>query len=264
MNRILSLAVFPACALFLSSSLLLASNQVTVADDDANQGMYTGGWNDGSGNDNGFFAWKMVEKAEPERSYSGHYLSSLTEHPDTEIITTDRAFALFANGRGYEESVAFRGFAAPLQPGDNFTLDMMSGSFDPRWDEDSETPGEVGVVYRTGNANLTVDDAETGARLRFFVREGTPNYLISDSENEFDTGIPVEWGAVSVTLTMVDADTYDLEVINLHDKTMKKSLERRKLGGQSGQPIESLALFNKNSERNDLFFNNFRLSRNAP
>ncbi len=264
MNRILSISVYPAFALILAVSPLSAANQVTVADDDANQGMYSGGWNDGSGNDNGFFAWKMVEKVEPERSYAGHYLSNLTEHPSTEIVTTDRAFALFANGRGYEESVAFRGFAAPLQSGDNFTFDMMSGSFDPRWDEDSDTPGEVGVAYRTGNASLTVGDVEMGARMRFFVREGTPNYLISDSENEFDTGIPVEWGAVSVTLTLVDADTYDLEVINLHDKTMKKSLERRKFGGQSGAPIESLALFNRNSERNDFVFNNFRLSRNAP
>ena len=60
---------------------------------------------------------------------------------------------------------------------------------------------------------------------------------------------------------MVDADTYDLEVINLRDKSVKL-LAGRKFGGEAGAPIQSLAFFNRNAERHDFFFNNFQLSRN--
>lgn len=254
---------FVALALLASSPLLWAMAQVNVADDDANQGMYNGGWNQGSGGDNGFFAWRMVGKSSGEGSYAGHYLASRGEHPVVEVITSGRAFALFANGKGYEESAAFRGISVPLESGDNFSFDILRGPFQQKGDQDDSTPGEVGLAYRTGNANESVEDIKTGARLRFFAREGAANYLISDSESEFDTGIPVTREALALTLTMVDADTYDLEVIDLRDQT-RTLLEGRKFGGESGSPINSLAFFNRNGEANDFFFNNFQLSRNAP
>lgn len=237
--------------------------QVNAADDDANQGMYDGGWNDGTGGDNGFFPWKMVSKAEPDGSFAGHYVAKKNEQLWVEAITTGKAFALFANGRGFEESVAFRGIAVPLEPGDNFSFDLMHGAFVQKGEQDDPAPGEVGVAYRTGNANESVGDINNGARLKFFAREGSPNYLISDSEKEFDTGIPITWEALSLTVTMVDADTYDLEVINLRDQS-KQLFEKRKFGGKPGAPVNSLAFFNRNSETNDLAFNNFQLSRNAP
>ncbi len=240
-----------------------ALTQVNVGEDQANQGMYNGGWNDGSGGDNGFFAWKMVSKSEGEGSFAGHYLAKLGEKPEAAPITTDRVFALFANGKSYEESVAFRGIAVPLEPGDNFTFEIVHGPFQQKGDTDDPAPSEVGVTYRAGNADGAVTDIETGARLRFFAREGSPNYLITDSEKDFDTGLPITQEALALTLTLVDADTYDLEVINLKDKSVKL-LEGRKFGGESGAPIQSLAFFNRNAETHDFFFNNFQLSRNAP
>lgn len=240
-----------------------ALTQVNVGEDQANQGFYGGGWNDGTGEDNGFFGWKMVSKSDGEESFAGHYLGKVAERPEVAPITTDRVFGLFANGKGYEESVAFRGIAAPLQPGDNFTLEIVHGPFQQKGGQDDPAPGEVGVTYRTGNADGAVTDIDAGARLRFFAREGSPNYLIHDSEKEFDTGIPIAQEALALTLTLVDADTYDLEVINLKDKSVKL-LEGRKFGGEAGAPIQSLAFFNRNAEAHDFFFNNFQLSRNAP
>ena len=64
----------PLCALCLATGNGFALTQVNVGEDQANQGMYSGGWNDGSGGDNGFFAWKMVSKADGEGSFAGHYL----------------------------------------------------------------------------------------------------------------------------------------------------------------------------------------------
>ena len=95
---------------FISASLVLfpfasawALTQLNVGEDQANQGMYSGGCNVGSGGDNGFFACKMVSKSEGEGSYAGHYLAKLGEKPEVAPITTDRVFALFANGSRYEE-----------------------------------------------------------------------------------------------------------------------------------------------------------------
>lgn len=242
---------------------LRALTQVNVGEDQANQGMYNGGWNPGSGGDNGFFGWQFAAKADGEGSFAGHYLGKVGEKPEVAPLTTDRVFALFANGKSYEESVAFRGIAVPLEPGDNFTFEIVHGPFQQKGEQDDPVPSEVGVTYRTGNADGAVTDIETGARLRFFAREGSPNYLITDSEKEFDTGIPITQEAVALTLTLVDADTYDLEVINLKDKSVKL-LEGRKFGGEAGAPIQSLAFFNRNAEAHDFFFNNFQLSRNAP
>jgi hypothetical protein len=237
--------------------------QVNVADDDANQGMYGGGWNQGSGGDNGFFAWKMVSKSDGDGSFAGHYLARAEENAVIGPITSNRAFALFANGRGYEESVAFRGISVPLEPGDNFSFDILHGQFIPKGEEDDSTPSEVGVAYRTGNADGSVEDAGAGARLKVFAREGAPNYLVTDSEAEFDTGVPIIDEAIGLTITIRDADTYDLELISLRDGR-KQLFEGRKFGGEAGAPIQSLAFFNRNSEATDFFFNNFQLSRNAP
>lgn len=249
--------------LLAAPAVAWAVAQVNVADDDANQGMYNGGWNQGSGGDNGFLAWKMVAKADGEGSFAGHYLARVEENEFVGPITKGRAFALFANGRGYEESVAFRRLAVPLEPGDNFSFDILHGQFIPKGDDDDSTPSEVGVVYRTGSADGSVDDVSTGARLKIFAREGGSSYLVSDSEAEFDTGVPIADEAIALTITIRDADTYDLEIISLRDGE-KKLFEGRKFGGDAGAPIQSLAFFNRNSESTDFFFNNFQLSRNAP
>ena len=251
------------CVFFGLVAPLWALTQVNVGEDQANQGMYNGGWNVGSGGDNGFFAWKMVARADGEESFAGHYLGKVSERSELAPITTDRVFSLFANGKSYEESVAFRGIAVPLEPGDNFTFEIVHGPFQQKGGPDDPAPSEVGVTYRTGNADGAVTDIETGARLRFFAREGAPNYFITDSEEEFDTGIPITQEAVALTLTLVDADTYDLEVINLKDNSVQL-IEGRKFGGQSGAPIESLAFFNRNAETHDFSFNNFQLSRDMP
>jgi hypothetical protein len=256
-----SFLCLPALLCSLASSSALT--QVNVGEDQANQGMYNGGWNPGSGNDNGFFGWQFAAKADGEGSFAGHYLGKVGEKSEVAPITTDRVFALFANGKGYEESAAFRGIAVPLEPGDNFTFEVVHGPFQQKGEQDDPAPSEVGVTYRTGQADGAVTDIDTGARLRFFAREGSPNYLINDSEQEFDTGIPITQEALALTLTLVDADTYDLEVINLKDKSVKL-LAGRKFGGEAGAPVQSLAFFNRNAETHDFFFNNFQLSRNAP
>jgi len=252
--------------IFSFSSLVLtaaAASQVNIGDDDADQGMYNGGWKDGTGGDNGFFPWKIVAEAHGEGSFAGGSLVKKSEKPEIAPIATDRAFALYANGNAGEEVVAFRGVSVPLEPGDNFSFDLQHGPFVAKGEDDDAVVSEVGVSYRTGNANGSIADRTNGARLQFSARKGSPNYLITDAETDFDTGIPIETGAVALTLTMVDKDTYDLEVINLKDQSVKL-FENRKFGGEAGGAINSVAFFNRNSETHDFCFNNFQLMRNAP
>jgi|694.fasta_scaffold127465_2 hypothetical protein len=240
-----------------------AASQVNIGDDDAEQGIYNAAWRDGTGGDNGFFPWKIVTKTDGEGSFAGNYLAKKSEKPEVAPIATDRAFAMFANGKSYEEVVAFRGVSVPLEAGDNFSFDIAHGPFVAKSDQDAATPSEVGVTYRTGNANEAIGDWATGARLKFFAREGSPNYFIGDAEKEFDTGIPITTEVVALTLTIVDKDTYDLEVINLKDQSVKL-FEKRKFGGEGGGSINSVAFFNRNAETHDFCFNNFQLMRNAP
>lgn len=256
----LFLRIFSVSAI---ATTAIASSQVNIGDDDADQGIYNAAWKDGTGGDNGFFPWKIVAKADGEGSFAGNYLAKKSEKPEIAPIANDRAFALFANGKSYEEIVAFRGVSVPLEPGDNFSFDIKHGAFLPKSEQDDATPSEVGVTYRTGNTNDSIADVSTGARLKFFAREGSPNYLINDAEKEFDTGIPITQEAVALTLTMVDDDTYDLEVINLNDQSVKL-FEKRKFGGDAGGSINSVAFFNRNAETHDFCFNNFQLMRNAP
>ena len=254
--QVFSVSLLGLCAAF-------AASQVNIGDDDAEQGIYNTAWRDGTGNDNGFFAWKIVTKTDGEGSFAGNYLAKKSEKPEVAPIATERAFALFANGKSYEEAVAFRGVSVPLEAGDNFSFDIAHGPFVAKSDEDAAMPSEVGVTYRTGNANESIGDWAEGARLQFFAREGSPNYLITDADKEFDTGIPITTEAVALTLTMVDADTYDLEVVNLKDQSVKL-FEKRKFGGEAGGAINSVAFFNRNAETHDFCFNNFQLMRNAP
>lgn len=253
----------PLFSLVALASGLFAASQVNIGDDDADQAIYNAAWRDGTGGDNGFFPWKIVSKSDGEGSFAGNYLAKKSEQPSIAPIANDRAFALFANGKSYEEVVAFRGVAVPLESGDNFSFDLAHGPFQPKGEQDDATPSEIGVAYRTGNKNDTVADASAGARLKFFAREGSPNYLITDAEKEFDTGIPITTEAVALTLTKVDDNSYDLEVINLKDQSVKL-FEKRKFGGEAGGAINSVAFFNRNAEAHDLSFNNFQLMRNAP
>ncbi|MEO7724223.1 MAG: hypothetical protein ABIU29_05975 [Chthoniobacterales bacterium] len=59
---------------------------------------------------------------------------------------------------------------------------------------------------------------------------------------------------------MTGADTYDLEIRNMSDKKLTK-LPGRKL--RAAGPINCPAIFNRNSEKNDVFFNGVQVAREA-
>ena len=236
-----------------------------VAEDDASDGAYKSGWKaDGGGS--GFSDWAFqVVHADTGDSYAGYYIADATgSNPEcSPVAIGGKAFGLYANGVSFEVSEAFRGLKKPVAVGQTFSFLMKSGDFVKKFATDDPGMGSVGITLRTGNASASADDYNKGARFEFGSYAGKPNYQIYDGETNQDTGIPVTDGGITVSVTLVTADAYDIEITTLADKK-KTTLKGHKLGGQAGGAIESFCIFDRNGEKNDAFFNGFQVTAPPP
>ena len=242
---------FPLLALlFLVSSIVQAQPRVNVAEDDASNGAYNSGWNSGSNGGTGFGAWVLQQATvENSESFAGFFIANTSSNsiPD-KLITSDKAFGMFANGQGFEHASAFRPFDKALAVGDSFSLLMATGPIQAKSGTDDPQPGAIGVTVRSGQASNSSDDYKSGARFEFGHYEGEANYRIHDGETETDSGIPVSESGVIITMSLLTADTYDLEVTTLHDGKTKKFSTRR-LGGEGGTPLDSFCIFDRDGEK---------------
>jgi hypothetical protein len=256
------LSVFFACC--LSATIVvphLLAERTNIAEDDASHSAYNDGWQDGKGGGSGFGPWKLVTDTAGSDSHAGSFIAKTADNQDLNgIAQGNKAFGLFANGRGFEQVVAFRPLDKPLQVGDSFSFLMENGRFEKKGEQDDPTPGAVGLVLRSGNANSTTADYNSGARFEFGFYGGKDNFQIHDGNENSDTGVKFVDSGVIVTVTLTGADTYEVEIQTMHDKQLTK-LGTRKLKGSG--PIESVALFNRNGEKHDVFFNGFQISRDA-
>ena len=247
--------------LAVSSPFPLLGEATNVAEDDASQSAYSGGWSDGSNGGSGFGKWTFTTEGNDNDRHSGFFTAETKNNPDLNgIQKADKAFGLFANGPGFEQAVAFRGLEKPLQSGDSFSFMMENGQIEKKFDKDDATPGSIGLVLRTSNANSSVGDYNKDAAFEFGFYQGKTNYQIYDGTDNADSGVPFVDSGVSVTVTITGADTYDLEVQTLKDKKVTKVGSRKlKVSGA----IQSMAIFNRNGEKNDAYFNQFQIARDA-
>src|SRR5438105_11375091 len=149
--------VFAVLALFLATSIL--ADQTNTAEDDASQSAYGGSWDSGKNGGSGFGAWTLTSEGSGENRYSGFFIADTKTNADLNgIQKNDKAFGLYANGAGFEQAVAYRAFEKPLQIGDSFSFMMENGQFEKKFDNDDPTPGSIGIVLRTGNADDSVAD----------------------------------------------------------------------------------------------------------
>jgi len=169
---------------------------------------------------------------------------------------------MFANGVDHESAVGFRSLNESLNEGDTFSLMFESDDFKRKFDTDDSRPGSVGFSLRNGQASESWDDYMVGERLRFSADQGETNYQLRDGEDSADTGVAVTPAGVSVAVTLVSPDTYDIEITPLDSKQTTK-LAGRKLGGDAGTAIESFAVFNVDGEHQDAYFNGFQVSRSG-
>jgi hypothetical protein len=245
--------------LFIGSSIL--AEPTNIAEDDASQSAYGGSWDSGKNGGSGFGPWTLASEGSGEGRFSGFFIADTKQNQDLNgIAKNNKAFGMYANGSGFEQAVAFRAFEKPLQIGDSFSFLMEHGQFEKKFDKDDPTPGSIGVVLRTSNANASVADYNQDATFEFGFYQGKTNYQIYDGSENADSGVAFVDSGIAVTVTLKAADTYDLEIQTLGDKKITK-LPGRKL--KSSNPIQSMAFFNRNGEKNDAFFNQLQVSRES-
>ena len=248
--------------LFATSPLINAENTV-IAEDDASDGTYGSSWDNSKNGGSGFSNWTLVTDKNEHDSYAGFFIAEVKNNPDCKgIARNDKAFGVYANGFGFEQAIAYRNFEKPLQPGDSFSFMMQNKTFEKKSDQDVPTPGSIGIVLRSGPADSTVGDYQKGALFEFGFYQGNPNYQIQDGsgDDKADTGIPINNSGVSVTVTVTGPDTYDLEIQTLSDKDVTKRPGRK---FSSTGEIKSFAVFDRNGEKYDAFFNQFQVTRES-
>lgn len=248
---------FAVASLFLIQAAL--AEPTNIAEDDASS--YGGSWESGKGNGSGFGPWTMTNEGNDESRHSGFFIASTSNNHDLNgIAKDDKAFGLFANGTGFEQAVAYRSFEKPLASGDSFSFMLETGTFEKKFDKDDPTPGSVGLTLRNGNSTDSPADYNKNARFEIGYYMGKGNYQIYDGSNQTDSGVPFTDQGIAVTVTLTGADTFDLEIQTMKDKNVIK-LPGRKFSGTG--PIESIAVFDRNSEKSDAFFNQFQVARDS-
>lgn len=233
-----------------------------IAEDDASQSAYGSGWDNTKNGGSGFGNWTLTIEGNDNDRHSGFFIASAKTSTDLNgIAKDDKAFGLYANGSGFEQAVAYRSFEKPLQVGDSFSFMMEDGPFEKKFDKDDATPGSIGVALRTGTASSSVADYNKDAVFEFGHYQEKPNYQIYDGSgaDKTDSGVPFTDSGISVTVTVTGTDTYDLEIQTMSDKKITK-LPGRKFSNNGGS-IQSVAIFDRNGERYDAFFNQLQVTR---
>jgi hypothetical protein len=255
----LTVLVIASAICFCSRS---GAESLVIAEDDASNSAYSGGkWDNSKNGGSGFSNWSLTAEGNDNDRHSGFFIADTKNNPDLNgIVKGDKAFGLFANGPGFEQAIAFRAFDKPLQKDDSFSFMMDNGTFEKKFEKDDPTPGSIGVVLRTSNANSSVADYNKDAVFEFGYYAGKDNYQIYDGSgpDKADSGVPFTDAGISVTVTITGADSYDLEIQTLKDKKLTK-LPGRKLSAPGA--VQSFAIFDRNGETNDAYFNQFQVAR---
>ncbi len=255
----MNLRSFATCfAILCLTSLGAFAEPTNIAEDDASQ--YGDGWGNGKNGGTGFGAWTETTEGNDESRHSGFFIATTDNNKDLNGIAKDgKAFGLYANGSGFEQAVAYRPLEKPLAVGDSFSFMMETGPFEKKFEKD-EGGGSVGLALRSGNATGSTADYNAGSLFEIGHYQGKGNYQIYDGSNKPDSGVPFSDQGITITVTLTGRDTYDLEIQTMKDKNVIK-LPGRKLS--SSGSIESFAIFNRNSEKYDAFFNQFQIARDS-
>ena len=195
------------CALILflgSYTPNILSEPTNVAEDDASQSAYSGGWDNTKNGGSGFSNWALTTEGNDSERHSGFFIAGKDNQDLNGIEKNEKAFGLYANGSGFEQAVAYRGFTKPLQAGDSFSFMMEHGAIEKKFDKDDPTPGSIGLVLRSSNANSSVADYNKDAVFEFGFYQGKNNYQVYDGSgaDKADSGVPFVDSGVSVTVTL--------------------------------------------------------------
>jgi hypothetical protein len=250
----------PLAFALCSALSLTADERMNLAEDDGSDPAYKGGWKSGTSGGSGYRGWTLRSvKSGDADAHAGGYIAEREQTARLNgIAIRKKAFALYANGQGFEAAVAFRSLKKPLAIGDTFSFLFEHDAIERKFERDAPGGGAMGLVLRTGHASDDAAAYNHGARFEFGAYEGRATYSIHDGESTHDTGIPLTDAGLSVSFTLLADDRYELEVTTLANRNVIR-LPPRKLGGPAGGKIESLCLFNRDGEKSDAFFNGLQV-----
>ena len=249
------------CLALALTPILVRADQTNIAEDDASQEAYKDGFQSGKNGGSGFGEWKMTNDGDGPDRHSGFFIANTGSNADLNgIANNGKAWGLYANGTGFEQAVAYRAFKLPLAVGDSFSFLMENGRIEKRFENDDPAPGAIGLTLRIGAPGESPNEYNQGAVFGFAFDEGKENYQITDGSgpDKADSGVPFTDSGVIVTVTITGADTYDLEIQTTKEKKLTK-LPGRKLSAAG--PITSFAIFNRDGEKTDAFFNGLQVAR---
>ncbi len=240
---------------------LVRADQTNLAEDDASQEAYNGGFESGKNGGSGFGEWKMTTEGNDDapalRLLRRHDREQQGPHrhcEERQSLGRLRQRHRLRAGRRLSRLHRHRSQLAILFPSCSRPARSRRN---PRGDPGG---GSAGLTLRTSNASDSTEDYNKDAVFEFGHYDGKPNYQIFDGtgEDKTDSGVAFTDAGVSVTVTVTGEDTYDLEIQTMSDKKLTK-LPGRKL--KAAGAISSLAIFNRNTEKNDAFFNSLQVAR---
>ena len=263
--------LFLGVALLCGVTLLPAQSYV-ASEDEAYFDAYSDGWQTGDQGGRGFGEWKLYAPDYPEedaQQYAGFFIAEASNEADLAGVAREgRAFGIFANGTGFEETVAFRGFDRDLGTGDVFSLLFEFDGFVSKFEEDAAEKSTVGIALRTvEQAGRTVELMRGRAMVVAAIR-GLSTYQIIDADARFNTRVFLDPKGAEIGITVRPGGRYDMQIRTLSDNIVHRFSNRRlNLAGSEpsasgeGESIKGFAFFNLNGGRNNAYFGALQVSR---
>lgn len=258
---------------------LLACGQSYIAsEDEAFYDAYSDGWTTGDNGGRGFGEWRLLAPeylSEDAEQYAGFFIADASVEADLAGSAREgRAFGIFANGTGFEETVAFRPFDRPLGVGDVFSMRFEFDGFAKKFEGDSgEGVSSVGVALRTRSEAADLEALARGRAVVLALIEGLSTYQILDADGRHNTRVFLDPEGVELGFTLRDDLRYDLQLTTLSDQVAHHFKGRRLLtessaeateppeASREGSIPEAFAIFNLNGGRYNVYSGAFQISR---
>lgn len=257
----------------LCGGTLLPAQSYVASEDEAYFDAYADGWQTGDQGGRGFGAWELFAPeypAEDASRYAGFFIAEASNEADLAGAAREgKAFGIFANGTGFEETVAFRAFERPLAAGDVFSLLFEFDGFVSKFEGDSQEQSTVGIALRTTAAAGTSMELVRGRALALAAIRGLSTYQIIDADPRLNTRVFLDPKGAEIGITLRPEGRYDLQIRTLSDNVVHRFPDRRLDLGDRQQPsaaampeqVCSFALFNLNGGRNNAYFGALQVSR---
>jgi len=223
---------------------------ITVASDNAEN--YSTAWSGNGGF--GFEPWHFISDA--AGGSAGGFLANKASNPDLNHVAStpsDKSWGSYANGNGFNQFEAYRGFGsnALSSAGDVFNISFEHG--------DINNGGAVGFVLRNQNININIGDYNQQSLFEFGFIGGGQHYSIWDGfGGQIDTGINFTTEGLNLTLTLLGGVNYQLDIFNSNGNNLLQSRNGTLNGIGS---IDSVALYNRDSEFANAYFNNVSVQK---